>query len=616
MADVWLTFGISAGTPSIPNNTTPVTVTVYANWRYGYYNKNNKSGTLTIDGASYSFAAPFNTGVSSSGSCTLYSKSVNVKHNDKGVKTLSVSASYVTGVVGTVSGSASKVLTTIPRVSDLAIDVETVLADGTSQVIATATKKATSFTDVLTVTLGDYSQEVESGVAFSIPMEWINAISGTSAKATVEVETFSGTTSIGTKTAELTITVPESVVPVINDVGITEAVAAVTNAFGNRFVQNLSQLNVDVDASGVYGSTIKSYSVTLDGVNYIQQAFTSNVIKTAGTLDIKVKITDSRGRSAEDTATVNIVEYIKPTITSMVYIHCDSDGTQNSSGTSTKVTIAGKVYPVENQNTKALKLKYKSMADSSYTERAVTISDWTFSVDVIVNNTDPTVTYEYIAELTDKINANNPETFRVTTGVTVLSRLAGGKGVTLFEEAQEEGFHVGGGKPTTLNDLTIKDDANIATDEELQTVWESTFGSAISTLTSLKGRLKDIAYKLGLIANYVVEETESADGYWIIRKWANGVMEQFGEKPLTGVSLSVAWGYIYQSGDISLGSFPEAFTEPPSIGVQPTRSTMEVSVFCATNVSATWAGTVWLTRGTKATSVTCQLKIHAVGKWK
>lgn len=479
MADVWLTFGISQNSQSIPNNTSNVTVTVYANWRYGYYNKNNKSGTLTIDGTSYSFSAPFNTGVASSGSSTLVSKTVNVAHGSNGAKTLSVSASYTTGVVGTVSGSASKVLTTIPRVSDLSVNKTSVPADGNTTVTATATKKSTSFTDVLTVTLGDYSQEVESDVAFSIPMEWINAISGTSAKATVKVETFNGSTSIGSKTVELTITVPESVVPAINDIGITEAVTAVTDAFGALFVQNLSQLNVSIDASGVYGSTIRSYSATLDGVNYIQQAFTSNVIKTAGKLAIKVKVTDSRGRSAEDTVTVDIVEYIKPTITSMAYIHCDSDGTQNSSGTSTKVTIAGKVYPVDGQNTKALKLKYKSTAEEVYTERVITLSDWTFGVDVIVNNTDPTVTYEYVAELTDKINADSPETFRVTTGIVVLSRKAGGTGVTIGGEAERDGFVVANGW-----DALFTGELFIELDDETLALWEEVFGTSGGGSTS------------------------------------------------------------------------------------------------------------------------------------
>lgn len=401
----------------------------------------------------------------------------------------------------------------IPRVSDLEVDKETVEANGKSQVIATATKKATAFTDVLTITLGAHTKNLTSGEAFTIPEEWCDAISGTSAKATVKVETFNGSTSIGSKTAELTITVPESVVPVINDVGITEAVAAVTKAFGNRFVQNLSQLNVGVDASGVYGSTIKSYSVTLDGVNYIQQAFTSNVIKTAGKLGIAVKVTDSRGRSAERTFDdVTIIEYMLPTV-AMDYIHCDSDGTQNSSGTSTKVTITGKVSSVEGQNTKTLKLYYKKTTDEKPTERLVNVSDWDFTVDVIINNTDPTVTYEYIAELTDKINVDSPERSRVITGVPVISRLAGGKGVALFGEAEEEGFIVKGEKPSNLTGNVF-----VGIDEELLSMCSQSLGADIVDHVFPGGEISDMGsegfLKFSIDLMYPVGrilETTSAD---------------------------------------------------------------------------------------------------------
>ena len=445
MADVWLTFSVSAGTPSIPNNTTPVTVTVYANWRYGYYNKNNKSGTLTIDGTAYSFASPFNTGVSSSGSSALATKTKTVAHNPDGKKTVSISASYVTGVVGTVSASTSKTLTTIPRVSDIEIDLDTIPADGTSLVIATATKKATSFTDVLTVTLGDYSQEVESGVAFSIPETWNNAISGTSAKATVEVETFSGDDSIGTKTVELTITVPDSVVPIITGIDVSEAVAKVTEAFGNIYVQNLSQLNISINASGVYGSTIRSYSTSFNGVSYIAQAFTSNVILGFGDLVIKTTVVDSRGRTATYEKTVTIAEYSVPVITAMRYINCDAEGTENANGEYTKVIISYKVSSVNGLNTKSMKLKYKATSEATFIERALTLNDWEGTVETIVSGTSPSTTYEYIAEISDKIST--PNGTRITTGVTVLSRLAGGKGITLFGEAEEEGFVIKGDEP-------------------------------------------------------------------------------------------------------------------------------------------------------------------------
>lgn len=423
---------------SIVNNTSKVTAKLYYYGNGVSYSGYQKKWTITIDGTTYSGTNTFTTSTSAQ---LLGTVSKTVTHNDNGAKTVSVSASFETKVsIGTLTTSKSLPLTTIPRVSDLSINKTSVPADGSTTVIATATKKSSSFTDVLTVSLGGYSQTIESGVAFTIPEEWINAIAGTSAVATVKVTTKSGSTTIGSKTVSLTVTVPASVVPVINDVTITEAVAAVTTAFGSRFVQNLSQLNVSIDAEGVYGSTIKSYSTTLDGVNYIQQAFTSNVLKTAGSLTLAVTVTDSRGRTASTTVTVTVIEYNYPAITGMTYIHCNADGTQNSSGTSTKITITGKVYPVENQNGKTLKLKYKATSDETYTERVVTVSDWTFSVDVLISGTDPSVTYEYIAELTDKINTANPATYRITTGIVVISRRAGGDGVTFGGEAQQAGL--------------------------------------------------------------------------------------------------------------------------------------------------------------------------------
>lgn len=436
-----------------------------------WYSNAIKITSVYINGVKVSSGGTYSN-LTSNGTYQKLSGTARIYHDSDGSKTFGVSIAGWFYDYGNKSGSDTFILTPIPRVSDLSLDKESVPADEETEVTATATKKYSGFTDTIVLTLGDYSKTVTSGTAFKIPKDWMNAISGTSAVATVTVTTKSGTTTIGTKSVKLTVTVPDEVIPAINDVSITEAVAAVTTAFGSRFVQNLSQLNVSIDASGVYGSTIKSYSATLDGVTYIQQAFTSNVIKTAGTLSMSVKVTDSRGRTKSTTVPVTIVEYTLPTITAMSYIHCDADGTQNSNGTSTKVTISGKVYSVEEQNAKALKLKYRAMSEETYTERAVTISDWTFTVDVIINNTDPTVTYEYIAELTDKINASNPETYRITTGVVVLSRKAGGSGITLFGEAEEDGFVVGGSKTSKFTG-----DIFITVDSEFESLWNEVFGS-------------------------------------------------------------------------------------------------------------------------------------------
>lgn len=419
---------------------------------YGAYRYNNKSSTKRYKG-------------------TIASGSITISHDSAGNASFSAT---IYGAIYTssqnVSGSNSWSLPTIPRVSDLSLNKSSVPVDGSTTVTATATKKSSSFTDTITVTLGSYSQTVVSGTAFTIPKTWINAISGTSATAVVKVTTKSGSTVVGSKQVNLTITVPEDIKPSVSSITVAEAVSTVTAAFGNRFVRTLSQLNVSIDASGVYGSTIKSYATTIESVNYVGQAFNSNALNTSGTVDIKTTVTDSRGRTATLTKNITVVDYFSPTITDMTYYPCDSAGNQNSSGTYTKVLISGKIASVASQNTRSLVLKYKAATAETYTARTLTISDYTFSVETIIANTDPTVTYEYIAELTDKIGST---TFKISTGVPVISRHVGGDGITLFEDATDAGFKVGGKKSATFTGDILIDDL------ELEELWDSAFGGGL-----------------------------------------------------------------------------------------------------------------------------------------
>ena len=456
---------ITQGSQDIANNKTYVTVKFYAVTTNSSYNGNQKSGSLTINGTAYSFTH----NLPKTSTTLLKSVSLWISHDSNGNGSVSASGWYVTGTgSGTVKASKSLTLSTIPRVSDLSVNKTSVPADGSTTVTVTATKKSSSFTDTLTVTLGSYSQTITSGTAFTIPMEWINAISGTSATATVKVTTKSGSTTIGSKTASLTVTVPSSVVPTINSVTATEAISLVTTAFGNRFVKNLSQLNITVNASGAYGSTIKSYLTTFDGISYSGASFQTSTLKKSGTVNAVTTITDSRGRTASYTKAITVINYDSPTIISMTQYACDVDGTSNANGTNTKVIINGAIFSVSDQNTRSLILKYKALDATSYTELTLTTSDWTFEVSTIIGGTDPTSTWEFVAVLEDKVSSVE---YSVKTGVPVISRHAGGDGVTFFGEAEDEGLKVAGGKNATFTgDIFIEN-------SELETLWASVFGS-------------------------------------------------------------------------------------------------------------------------------------------
>ncbi len=430
---------LSCSSQNVAGNYSNVYVKFMAKTTNNTHNDNNKSGYIKVNGSHYT---SFTHKLPKASTTILWSGTIQVNHNSNGAGSVSVSGGYEANVGGysTITASNSLTLPTIPRVSDLSVNKSSVPADESTTVIATATKKSSSFTDTITVSLGSYSKVVTSGTAFTIPKTWINAISGTSATATVTVTTKSGSTTIGTKSVNLTVTVPDSVVPTVSSISASEAITAVTTAFGNRFVRSLSQLNVKVNAAGVYGSTIKSYAVTLDGVKYQSEEFQSNALNTAGSVDIVATVTDSRGRTRTLTKTITVVDYSAPAITNMTYYPCDANGNRNPNGTNTKVIINGLVASVAGQNSRSLILKYKAMDAATYTALTLTTSSWSFEVSTIVSGTDPTSTWEFIATLTDKISSIEN---RIVTGAPVISRLAGGKGVRLFGEAQNEGFWVG-----------------------------------------------------------------------------------------------------------------------------------------------------------------------------
>lgn len=509
---------------SIVNNTSKVTAKLYYYGNGVSYSGYQKTWKITIDGTTYSGTNTFTTSTSAQ---LLGTVSKTVTHNDNGAKTVSVSASFATGVsIGTLTTSKSLTLTTIPRVSDIEVDKTSLFAG--EDIIATATPKSSSFTDVITLSMGSHTATLTSGEAYTIPLNWLdavpNAMKGT---ASVTVKTYNGSTLIGSKTVNVTVKVPASAVPSVDSIEITEGVSSVATNFG-VFVKNLSQLLIETTATGIYGSTISSVKTTVDGITYAGAQFTSNVIRTAGSLTVTVNVTDSRGQTANGTTTVTIEDYEKP------YVNIEVQ----QSGTTATLTITGKVYAIDAtgtaKNTKSLLLQYKKVTDAGYTEETLTVESWDFEITKNIT-IDESVTYEFIATVSDKINSTSAVT---QTGIVVISRRAGGKGVTFGGEAEQDGF-VCKWESQFDSGLTAGAELDMTADEiaEINT-------SIGTTGNRLANFLKSMALKLGLIADYVVEQGTS--GEWTYRKWASGIAECWGLWTTTS-TFPNAYGGAYES---------------------------------------------------------------------
>ena len=278
--------------------------------------------------------------------------------------------------------------------------------------------------------------------------------SATSGDLAITVYTYNGSgTLVGSTSASLKVMVPEDIVPTISALEVEEAVQLVQDNF-DGFVQNLSQLLVSVVSSGAQGSSIVSCKTTVNGISYLGTEFTSGVITEAGdSIPVSAVVTDTRGRTSSIfTVNIKVIEYAFPSIA------LDVDVVTGK----VIINLAGAVSPVEEQNMRHLELMYRSVTDEAYTKEIIALNTWIFDM-AFERNIDATEsTYEFIAVLSDKIG---PAEASMLTGKVLMSRRAGGTGVTFGGEAELDGL-VSNWDTVLKKSLTVSGVDHTITEEE------------------------------------------------------------------------------------------------------------------------------------------------------
>lgn len=149
-------------------------------------------------------------------------------------------------------------------------------------------------------------------------------------------------------------------------------------------------------------------------------------------------------------------------------------------------------------------------------------------------------------------------------------------------------------------------------------------GSTVKLANDLYLETSSIVHKQGsqitpldTYLDTIVESGSNANGSWT--KWSDGTM--IIDKIISETAdITTAWGNLYVSRDINLGSFPVSFIETPTVVVSPQTQTGTQYMLVgnggygyATNVNA---GSVALVRPNSRTSVAYRLEVIAKGKWK
>jgi hypothetical protein len=290
---------------------------------------------------------------------------------------------------------------TTPSVNKTSADIGTSVTITTKPYVSSFSHKLYYSTDggkskvsIGTVASGTTTKSwtIPTSLASQIPND-------TSMLITIVCETYNGSSKVGgDKTCTLTATVPSTYKPSISSVSISEATAGLASQFG-VYVQTKSTLKIVTSASGSNGSTIKSVSVSCDGFTYLGTTVTTGTLSTSGNISVVVTATDSRGRTATSTKTVNVVAYSAPAITQSTVTRANSSGTASDEGTYALFNYAYSITNVNNRNTHTFSIQYKN--GSSWTT-LVTYTDYVKSGKYLSTRTfDVNSAFEFRFVVTD-----------------------------------------------------------------------------------------------------------------------------------------------------------------------------------------------------------------------
>lgn len=313
---------------SIANNTSTVYYRLYIQGKggYGFWNNYHTGKTsVVINGSTVHSQTGRDFDIRNGGTQQLASGTTIVKHNEDGTKSFSFSASlWSSKATGSISGSFT--LSKIPRASSFNLqntsgtNISSIYAGNTVKIAIN--KKVSSFTHTIKLSYSGTGETVANKTTSS-SVNWSNSEKVMtnymqnlkSMNLTFTLETYDGSTRIGTSSKNLTLNVPNSASPTINSVNVTEANQNKINIIGSSpFYQLLSDLNVVTNASGKYGASIKNISVNLGNLSKSGSNVILDNVNLKGDQNIKVTVQDSRGFSASTTKTINLSPYNLPNI--------------------------------------------------------------------------------------------------------------------------------------------------------------------------------------------------------------------------------------------------------------------------------------------------------------
>ena len=484
---------ITQNSQNIANNKTNITVRVQVTTTGGSYNGYSKPGICTIDGTPYDFSH----NIPQNSTTTIFEKTLDVTHDSNGEKTVYASFSFQTGIsAGTITGSTSKKLTTIPRTSEVSLSKKNFNIGETITIYTN--RKSASFTHTAVIKFNGQTVRTQTGIDASYSWNtnelFAKIPNQNQANGTVELTTYSGGTRIGTSTVNFTGYVVNSD-PVFNnfDCEDTNTVTKTLTGSNQKYIRKYSNLKITITSANKMttknSATPKYYNIVVGNKIEKLDYSTSEISKTINNMDdntVTVFAVDSRGNQKDKTKALDIVEYSE-TVLQTVKIE-----RKEGVGETVLISLFGKYaninFGAKANTVKSIQMRKKSKTETEFgswveIKQLVTINteNGTFSCDSkeITGQTFTLGTeYDIEVQVKDELSSDT-EPVSLNSGKVLLSALKN-KGISIGGIYNEK---LGG--PLQLDKKNVIDWINSKQDKQKH-ILKAILATDNTTITSSK----------------------------------------------------------------------------------------------------------------------------------
>lgn len=201
---------------------------------------------------------------------------------------------------------------------------------------------------------------------WTVPTSLINKMTNTSySYMTFKVDTYNHAGKyIGTNYCRLDLVLPSGYEPSVTGITYTNEDTAIAKRFGaSTIIQGVSKVKCNVSTSTKNGATITYYQNEIDGQSIPgpNSFFTTQPLKSSGTVTLKSTVTDSRGQKATLSKNISVTPWWSPAVKNVSAQRWNvTSNKADDEGTAVKITYSFSIASVANKNDKSVMIQYKN----------------------------------------------------------------------------------------------------------------------------------------------------------------------------------------------------------------------------------------------------------------